>query len=231
MGEMIKLNGPDGSFTAYVARPDSTPAPGLVLIQEIFGINYFMREVADYWARRGFLTLVPDLFWRLEPGVELDDRKEEDWTKAFDLMQRFDKEKGTQDIQFALAELRRMEGCTGKAGTIGYCLGGHMAYRAAVGTDADASVGYYGVGLDEMVDQSTDFHGPLLLHIAAEDKFVPKAAQEKVIGALEPRPEVTLFRYEGVDHAFARRGSGTYVAETAEVADNRTQTFLDEHLR
>lgn len=234
MGEMIEIKGPDGTFAAYLARPESVKqggtAPGLVLLQEIFGINYFMRETADMWAAEGFLTVVPDLFWRLKPGVELDDRKDEDWTEALDLMQRFDRMAAIKDIQASLDYLRGLEGCNGKVGAVGYCLGGHMAYLTACHTDAEASVGYYGVNIEQRLKDAEHIRGPLLLHIAEEDRFVPKEAQDQVRKALEPNAQITLYSYPGVDHAFARKGGAHYDENAAQQANARSREFLNRHL-
>jgi len=232
MGEMIRIEGPDGAFDGYLARPPAgaAPAPGIVLIQEIFGINYFMRAAADGWAAKGFAVLVPDLFWRQEPGVELDDRVEKDWERAFALMNGFDKDQGVVDIQAAITTLRGHEACAGKVGAVGYCLGGHMAFRTATGTDADASVGYYGVALDALLDTASGIRCPLMLHVAEKDHFVPEEARDTVLAALEPNPKVTTHVYPGMDHAFARQGSDTYVAEAAGQADGRTEAFFRQHL-
>lgn len=232
MGEMIQIDGADGAFSAYRAQPATPgPAPGVVILQEIFGINYFMRDIAEAMAAEGFLVLVPDLFWRQEPGVVLDDRIEKDWEKAFALMQGFDPMVGTTDIQATITAARGMSNmCTGRVGAMGYCLGGLLAYLTACRTDSDATVGYYGVNIHEMLDQAKSLSRPLMLHIAEEDHFVPKEAQEAVKAGLANNPAVTLHSYPGVDHAFARRGSPTYVDAAAREADARTLAFLRQHL-
>ncbi len=232
MGDMVHIDGPDGRFSAYVARPPGTgPWPALVILQEIFGINYFMRDISEAMAAQGFLALVPDLFWRQEAGVVLDDRVESDWERAFALMQDFDPLRGTADIQATLTAARGMdEACTGRVGAMGYCLGGLLAYLTACRTDSDATVGYYGVNIHEMLDQAGGIQRPLMLHIAEEDHFVPKDAQEAVKTGLADSPHVTIHSYPGVDHAFARRGSPTYVDAAAREADARTLAFLRGHL-
>jgi len=232
MADMIQIEGPDGRFSAYMAQPQgSGPWPGLVILQEIFGINYFMRDISEAMAAEGFLVLVPDLFWRQEAGVVLDDRIEKDWEKAFALMQGFDPVVGTADIQATIAAARGMtDVCTGKVGAMGYCLGGLLAYLTACRTDSDATVGYYGVNIDQMLDHADGINRSLMLHIAEEDHFVPKESQEAVKRGLGGNPHVTLHSYPGVDHAFARRGSPTYVDAAARDADARTLAFLRDHL-
>ncbi len=226
----MTVSTPDGEFNAYVAAPDSTPAPGIVVIQEIFGVNHFVRETCDWLAGAGFLAVAPDLFWRIEPGVDITDKTQEEWDKAFDLMGKFDADKGAEDIQATISAVRGRDDCTGKVGVIGYCLGGKMAYLAATRTDADASVGYYGVQIDALLDEASNISKPLMLHIAGEDGFVPREAQDKVIEGLKDNPLATTYRYEGQDHAFARTGGEHYDAESAKLANDRTLAFFSETL-
>jgi carboxymethylenebutenolidase len=207
----------------YLAKPASGSGPGIVVIQEIFGVNAVMRGVADALAAQGYVALVPDLFWRLEPGVDITDQSDAEWKKALDLMQRFDIDKGVTDIQAAITTLRQR---SGKVGAVGYCLGGLLAYLTATRTDIDASVGYYGVNIPAFLGEATHIKRSLLLHIAAEDGFVPKPAQQQMIAGLKDNPWVTLHRYEGVDHAFARPGGKHFDAEAAELANKRTADFF-----
>ena len=147
MGDTLRISAPDGEFSAYRSAPKGDgPAPGLIIIQEIFGINPFIKQVADHYAAKGFLVLAPDLFWRLEPGLSLN--PETEFEAALGLMTRFDQDKGLEDIQTTISALRADPGSNGKVGAIGYCLGGRLAFLTATRTDADASVGYYGVGIE-----------------------------------------------------------------------------------
>ena len=230
MGERTTVKTDDGAFSAYVARPAKSPAPAVVVIQEIFGVNAVMREVADGLAAHGYFALVPDLFWRLEPGVQLTDKTDAEWQRAFDLMNRFDPDKGVLDIQAAIDALRGREGCTGKVGAVGYCLGGLLAYLTAARTDADASVGYYGVNIQTKLDEAAKIKKPLMLHIAAKDQFVPPEAQKKMIDGLSANPLVTLHVYPQMDHAFARIGGAHYDKACADLANGRTSTFFRQHL-
>jgi carboxymethylenebutenolidase len=218
------------SFKAYVAEPKTLPAPAVVVIQEIFGVNDGIRGKCDWLADQGFVAIAPDLFWRLEPGVELTDKTQEEWNRALDLMNRFDMGRGIEDVQATINHIRPNHDCTGEVGCMGYCLGGRIAYLTACRTDVDASVGYYGVGLDELLDEAETIKKPLMLHIAGEDKFVPKAAQEKIISGLKDHPQVTLHHYEGADHAFTRLGGEHYDAAAAKIADQRTIDFFHRHL-
>src|SRR6201992_4019286 len=209
-GSDITINTPAGAMGGYLAMPASGRGPGLVVIQEIFGVNKVMRDLADGFAARGYFALCPDLFWRIEPGVQLTDQTDAEWKKAFDLMNKFDPASGVKDIQATIATLRAMEGCGKKVGAVGYCLGGLLAYLTAARTDADASVGYYGVNIPAFLGEAANIAKPLMLHIAAEDGFVPKPAQEQMIAGLKENPRVTLHRYDGVDHAFARPGGKNF---------------------
>jgi carboxymethylenebutenolidase len=230
MGQMISISGRDGDFAAYLAAPASGRGPGIVVIQEIFGVNAVVRAVADRLAGKGYFALAPDLFWRLEPGTEITDRTEAEWKQALDLMDRFDVDAGIDDIQSAIDHLRVTAGVSGKVGTVGHCLGGQLAFLAATRTDADASVGYYGVNLPARLGEAANIRKPLMLHIAAEDGFVPKDAQAQIIAGLKDNPLVTIHVYDGVDHAFARPGGKNYNAAAAGLANRRTEEFFQQHL-
>ncbi len=230
MSDRLSIGTPDGAFSAYVARPAAARAPAVVVIQEIFGVNRVMREVCDRLAAAGYLAVCPDLFWRLEPNVDITDQTQAEWDKAFDLMNRFDVEQGVEDIRAAIDQLRGSDGCNGKVGAVGYCLGGRLAYLTATRTDSDASVGYYGVGIENYLAEAERLAHPLMLHIAEEDSFVPKPAQALITGALKDHPQVTLHGYPGCDHAFARPAGAHYDATAAAQADARTLAFFKQHL-
>lgn len=220
-----------GSFSAYVARPASErPAPAVVVIQEIFGVNAVMRGICDNLAQAGFLAICPDLFWRQQPGIQITDKTEAEWQQAFKLYQGFKLEPGIEDLKATLAYVREMKECTGKAGTIGYCLGGMLAYLMAARSDADCSVSYYGVGIENLLDEAVHIKKQLLMHIAEKDKFVPVAAQQKILSALNKHKNIEIHVYPGVDHAFAREGGQHYDKEAARQANARTSDFLATHL-
>ena len=229
-GQDITINGADGSFGGYLARPSAGSGAGIVVIQEIFGINKVVRDIADGFAARGYIALAPDLFWRLEPGVQLTDKSDAEWQRAFGLMNRFNPDTGVKDIQASISHLRGLDGCTGKVGAVGYCLGGLLAYLAAARTDVDASVGYYGVNIDQKLDEAKSIRKPLMLHIAEKDQFVQPEAQKKIDGALKGNPLITLYFYPQMDHAFAREGGAHYDKACADLANGRTSTFFKQHL-
>ncbi|TGY89012.1 dienelactone hydrolase family protein [Marinicauda algicola] len=223
-GEQVTIKTPDGEFMAY----QNGEGPAIVVIQEIFGVNQVMRDLTDHYAAQGFTAICPDLFWRIKPGIQLTDKTEEEWQQAFDYMNQFDIDKGVDDIGETLRYARRQGG--GKAGAVGYCLGGLLAYLTACRTGSDATVGYYGVNIDKYLGEAKTIAKPLMLHIAAEDRFVDKDAQKTVMDALKDHDQVTLHRYEGVDHAFARPGGEHFDAKAAENANARTRAFFQSHL-
>src|SRR5687768_2567160 len=151
----IQLKANDGgSFSGYLATPKSGKGPGVVVIQEIFGVNEVMRKISDDLAAQGYTALCPDLFWRQQPGIQITDRTEAEWARAFELFKGFDQTKGVDDLKATLAALRKHPACTGKVGAVGYCLGGRLAYLMSTRTDVDASVGFYGVGIEGLLDEA-----------------------------------------------------------------------------
>ena len=219
----------DSTFDAYVARPADTPRAAILVIQEIFGVNAGIRRKCDKLAEDGYLAIAPDLFWRLEPGVELDPDDEPEFQRALDLMGKFDQDQGIRDIEATIHHIREKEGVA-KVGCVGYCLGGRLAYMTAARTDVDASVGYYGVGIDGLLGEKHAIANPLLLHIPTEDGFVDKDTQKAMHEGLDDHSKVTLYDYEGLDHGFATEFGKRRADEAAQLADGRTSEFFAQHL-
>lgn len=230
MGEWITVTANDGGkFKAYVAKPSKGSGPGLVLCQEIFGVNAHIRELADNYAEEGYVTIAPDLFWRLKPGIELKGT-DADMPEAFGYYQKFDVTKSIEDIAATVKALRALPEFKGKVGAVGFCLGGKLAYLMATRSNSDCNVSYYGVGIDTMLDEAAKITRPLMLHIAEKDKFVPPEAQAKVKAGLAGNPHVTIHSYPDVDHAFARIGGQHYEKAEADLANGRTRDFFKQHL-
>jgi len=226
MGQTIQIHTQDGSFSGYLATPAAGKGPGIVLCQEIFGVNVTMRQVADYYAEEGYTVLVPDLFWRIAPGIELSDRGA-DFQRALGLYQQFDEDKGVQDVGAALAALRQRPECAGHTGVLGFCLGGKLAYLAACRLpDVACAVGYYGVGIERALAEAQHIRGRLVLHVAERDGFCPPEAQAKIREALAGRPGVELYVYPGMDHAFARAGGEHFDKASALMAHQRSIAAL-----
>ena len=227
---MIKVNSFDGGeFDGYLALPVSGYGPGIVVLQEVFGINQYLRDVADWYAAHGFVALVPDLFWRIQPGIELTD-KGDDWKKAIELYQKIDEAKAVEDSAAALNFLRNHSSCSGRAGALGFCMGGNLAYLLSVRFKPDCAAGYYGVSVEKSLAEAKNLTSPLMLHIAGLDKFCPPEAQSQIHAALDENPLVTLHDYPDMDHAFARTGGEHYDAAAAELANLRTLEFFVSHL-
>lgn len=218
-----------GSFSAYLAEPSGTPKAAIVVIQEVFGVNAGIRGKCDALAAAGYLAVAPDLFWRIEPGVDLDPDIPEQLQRGLDLIGVFDQDKGIADIEATIRVAREKIG-GGKVGAVGYCLGGRLAFMTATRTDIDASVGYYGVGIDGLLGEKHAISNPVLLHIPVEDHFVDHAAQARMHAGLDDHPKVTLYDYAGEDHGFATEFGNRRSDEAAQLADARTAAFFAEHL-
>jgi len=227
--ETITISGPDGNFTGYLATPKGDgPFPAIVVIQEIFGVNVVMRDICDGLAAQGYLALSPDLFWRIEPGIDITDQSEAEWAKAFELFNAFNVDNGIVDLQATINTARQLG--NGKVGTLGYCLGGQLAYLSATHTNADASVGFYGVNIQARLEEASNISKPLMLHIAGQDEFVPADAQAEIHAGLDNHSNVTLHDYPARDHAFARVGGAHYDKADADLANKRTLDFFKANL-
>ena len=220
----------DGRFDAYVAEPAGTPTAAIVVIQEVFGVNAGIRSKCDALAANGYLAIAPDLFWRLEPGIELNPDVPEQMQRGLDLFGKFDQDLGIADIEATIRTARAKVG-GGKIGAVGYCLGGRLAFITAARTDIDASVGYYGVGIDGLLGEKHAIARPVLLHVPVEDHFVDHQAQARMHEGLDDHPRVTLYDYPGEDHGFATEFGDRRSPAAADLADGRTAAFFAEHLK
>jgi carboxymethylenebutenolidase len=219
----------DTEFGAYMAQPDDAPRGAIIVIQEIFGVNPGIRSKCDKLAAEGYLAVAPDLFWRIAPGITLDPDVEPEFQRALGLFGEFDQDAGIRDIEATIHHIRAALGVT-RVGCVGYCLGGRLAYMTAARTDIDASVCYYGVGIDGLLHEKHAIAHPLLLHIPTNDGFVPRETQAAMHEGLDDHPRVTLFDYEGLDHGFATETGLRRNEDAATLADSRTAAFFAEHL-
>jgi carboxymethylenebutenolidase len=223
----------DGVFDCYVAEPEATPKAAIIVIQEIFGVNAGIRRKCDKWAEAGYLALAPDLFWRIEPQVQLDPDIPSEFDRALVLMGELDQDAAIADIEAVIRAVRSGKSGlpkTAKVGCVGYCLGGRLAFMTACRTDIDASVGYYGVGIDGLIADARAIAHPVLLHIPTADHFVGKDAQAAMHAGLDDHPKVTLYDYPGLDHGFATEFGKRRHDEGATLADQRTSDFFADHL-
>ena len=231
MGETCSFPAMDGegSIPGYLAMPAGAAKAAVIVVPEIFGVNAGIRSKCDGWAALGYLALAPDIFWRFAPGVELDPDVPDQLQEAFGYFGQYDPQLGVKDIEAAIHWLKRERGVP-KVGLVGYCLGGRMAYMAATRTDIDASVGYYGVMIDQMLNEAHAIANPLMLHIPTADHFVGAEAQQAIHNDLELHPKVTLHDYAGLDHGFAAEFGSRRDEAGAQLADERTRDFFARHL-
>jgi len=228
MGDWVEVQGPDGAFKAYVARPSGTPRGAVVAVQEIFGINAVMRGKADWLAREGFLAIAPDLFWRIKPGIDITDQTDAEWKEALGYMNQLDKNASVKDVQATLTHARSIGAA--KAGVMGYCMGGYIAFLAACRTDTDATVAYHGGGIHTALGEAGKIKKPVLLHNPMKDDFIPVAALDAIRETLKPNPLVTIHEYADQGHAFTREGGAAYDEAAKQLADGRTIAFLKQTL-
>src|SRR5271155_2094744 len=232
MKDHITVKGKDGTFTAYIARPAELPAPAVIVLQELFGVNSDIREKCDELAEQGFLAVAPDLFWRQEPGVDLDVTSEADWQHGLRLYGAYDRDAGVKDIKDTVDTIRNLEECNGKVAILGYCLGALMVFLTAVRYHGvDAAVAYHRGDTHKYLGEVDGLHAPLLMHLAEEDEFISKAAQAAIKAALARKPNATVYSYLGQNHAFSRHSGTHYNAAAATLANGRTSEFLHQQLR
>src|SRR5271163_1298467 len=230
MGDRIIVEGRNGTFNAYIARPKALPAAAVVVLQELFGVNADIRKTCDELAERGFVAVAPDLFRRQEPGVDLSVKSEADWQNGFRLYQAYDRDAGVRDIKDTLDAVAKLPECTGKIAIQGYCLGALMTFLTAVRCRVDAAVAYHGADTEKYLGEVDNLHAPLLIHLGEEDEFISKAAQVQIKAALAGKPNAIVFSYPGQHHAFARHNGAHYDAAAAALANGRTAEFLHLHL-
>ena len=231
MKDQITIHGRDGAFRAYIATPEALPAPAVVVLHEVFGVNDDIRKTCDELSEKGFIAAAPDLFWRQEAGVDLSVTSEADWQHGLRLYQAYDRDAGARDVKDTANVVAKLPECSGKVAVLGYCLGGLMTFLTAVRYDVDAAVVYHGGDTEKYLGEVDGLHAPLLMHLGEEDEFISKPAQAEIKAALATKPNATVYSYPGQRHAFARHNGTHYNAEAAALANRRTREFLDQQLR
>lgn len=230
MSEYITISTEAGAFRAYLANPDVTPAPSVVVLHEVFGVNADLRQTCDALAASGFIAVCPDLFWRQTPGVDLSVTSEADWNTGLALYSAYDRDAGVIDVAETVKAASHLEGASGRVAVMGYCLGGLMAFLTAARSEVDAVVAYHGGDTEKYLGEAPDISAPMIMHLADEDEFITKTAQSAIKAALAGRPHVEVFSYAGCNHAFSRHGGAHYNAEAAHLANARTWEFLKSNL-
>src|ERR1700723_3858139 len=232
MKDHITVQGQDGKLAAYIARPETVPAPAVVVLQELFGVNADIRRHCDELAEQGYIALAPDLYWRQEPGVDLNVTSQADWDHGLRLYSAYDRDAGVRDIKDTIDAARSLPECNGKVALLGYCVGALMVFMTAVRNDGiDAAVWYHGADTEKYLGEADGLHAPLLMHVAEEDEFISKAAQAQIKAALAKKPNATVYSYPGQRHAFSRHNGLHYNAAAAMLANGRTRAFLNQHLQ
>jgi carboxymethylenebutenolidase len=231
MKDRITIEGRDGAFGAYIARPKVLPAPAVVVLHEVFGVNADIRKTCDELAKQGFIAVAPDLFWRQEPGVDLSVTSEPDWRHGLRLNQADDRDAGARDVKDASDVVAKLPDCTGKVAVRGYCLGGLMTFPTAVRYGVDAAVAYHGGDTEKYLGEVDGLHAPLLMHLGEEDEFISKPAQAEIKTALAGKTNATVCSYPGQYHAFSRHNGAHYNAAAAALANSRTSEFLHQQLQ
>jgi carboxymethylenebutenolidase len=231
MTDRITIEGRDGAFAAYISRPKVVPAPAIVVLQELFGVNADIRKTCDELAEQGFVAVAPDLFWRQEPGVDLSVTSEADWQHGLHLYQAYDRDAGVRDINDTLDTVGKLPECTAKIAVQGYCLGALMTFLTAVRCHVDAAVAYHGGDTEKYLGEVNNLSAPLLMHLGEEDEFISKPAQAEIKTALARKPNATVYSYPGQRHAFARHNGTHYNAAAAALSNRRTSEFLHQQLR
>jgi len=231
MGDRMTIKGQKGTFGAYVGRPKTSSAPAVVVLQELFGVNADIRKTGDELADLGFHAVAPDLFWRLEPGVDLDVRSKADWEHGLRLYQAYDRNTGVRDVKDTVAAAAKWRDCTGRVAVLGYCLGALMTFLTAARCRVDAAVAYQGADTEKYLDEVEGLGAPLLMHLGEEDEFISKPAQAEIKAALANKPNPTVYNYPGQYHAFSRHNGAHYNAAAAALANSRTHDFLNRELR
>jgi carboxymethylenebutenolidase len=226
MTEYITIEVPEGNFQAYVARPEEMPAPAIVVLQEVFGVNSDMRAACDELAAAGFIAIAPDLFWRNEPGLDLSHWTDSEWKKGLSLYETYDLDKGVHDVTATISAARTLNGVTGKVGLMGFCLGGLMTFLTTARETVDASTSYYGGATEKHLGEADAIKVPMLMHLGEEDEFISKSAQGQIKAAVENNKFVTVYSYPGCSHAFARHTGTRFDPDAAALANERTRSFF-----
>lgn len=229
ISKWIDIDGDDGAFGAYLALPRGGSGPGIVLLQEIFGVNAHIRSVADQYAADGYVVLAPDLFWRQGHRIELG-YGDADWKRAVELKGQTSLNQAQADVRATTKTLRALPGVGTKVASLGYCWGGLLSYHAAADDLVDAAVAYYGGGIQNALSKANDIRVPLMLHFGGKDKHIPRDAVDKVVERFHDQDNVEIHLYAEAEHGFNCSHRSTYHQRSAALAHGYTLLFLSQML-
>jgi carboxymethylenebutenolidase len=228
--QWLEIDTTDGKFGAYLSLPRGGKGPAIVLLQEIFGVNQHIRNVADQYAADGYVVLAPDLFWRHGARIELgyDDAG---WKRAVELMQATDFASAQQDIAATIKVLRGLDAVgDAKLAALGYCFGGRLAYHTAANGLVDAAVAYYGGGIQNSLDRAAQIKVPVLMHFGAADDHIPLEAVKSIAEAFESNEQVEIHVYDNGQHGFNCNHRASYNQRASAQAHGNSLVFLSEQL-
>ena len=227
--QWIEIDSAEGKFGAYLAIPHTQKGPGIVLIQEIFGVNEHIRSVAEQYAADGYLVIAPDLFWRSGHRIELT-YDEAGWKRAVELMNATDVGKAQKDIELAIDALKAQPGLDGGIASIGYCFGGLLSYHTAANGLVDVAIAYYGGGIQNQLDRADEIEVPLLMHFGEQDSHIPLEAVEKIAERFDTNDNVEIVVYPEAEHGFNCSHRDSYNQRAAAEAHGNTLFFLGMEL-
>jgi carboxymethylenebutenolidase len=227
--QWIEIDSAEGKFGAYLASPHTRKGPGIVLIQEIFGVNEHIRSVAEQYAADGYLVLVPDLFWRNGHRIELT-YDEAGWKRAVELMNATDIDKAQKDIELTIDALKAQPGLDGGIASIGYCFGGLLSYLTAANGLVDMAIAYYGGGIQNQLDRADEIQVPLLMHFGEKDSHIPLEAVEQIAERFENNENVEIVVYPEAEHGFNCSHRDSYNQRAAAEAHGNSLIFLGMEL-
>ncbi|MBC7782194.1 MAG: dienelactone hydrolase family protein, partial [Burkholderiales bacterium] len=210
--------------------PECLPASAVVVLHEVFGVNADMRATCDELASDGFVAICPDLFWRQQPGLDLNRWTDAEWKIGLDLNAAFDRDHGVQDVAETIQFARALDGVTGRVGVMGFCLGGLLTFLTAAREEVDAAVAYHGGDTEKYLNEVASITAPMIMHLGGRDEYIPPDAQAAIKAAVTEKDNVTVYSYPENYHAFARHSGTHYDPVAAELANGRTREFFSTHL-
>ena len=227
----VRIRASDGGeFEGWLALPRTRRGPGLIVLAEIYNANPWVRSVAERYAEAGYVVIAPDLYWRQHPQEYLPYTPEAQ-QRGRALAAAMDIERFVDDLKSCVEWLRQRSDCTGKVGSVGFCLGGKLVWIGMSRNVLDAGVAYYAVQMAEHLREAKSIAAPIMMHFGSLDYRVPPALYEQIRAVLGGKPDAHTFWYEGADHGFNRDGYPPYHPQAAALANSRTLEFLHTHLK